>query len=170
MKILFCTKPQAPNHFLYIQTIFFKKKILNVLSHFGHSPPSFLEQIVICLVGELLDHMTVLFIYFWGILMVMQIYISTINSWASFSAALAPFAENRYLNGKWKQRPGMLNRRNRVGELSTDKMKNNELNWQSEESRIIMKMTCYPRSSATREETCSIEFSSLMSWANSQPF
>lgn len=57
----------------------------------------------------------------------------------------------------------MLNRRNGMGELSTDKMKNNGLKWQSEESRRIVKMTCYPRSSATRVETCSIEFPSLMS-------
>lgn len=64
----------------------------------------------------------------------------------------------------------MLNRRNGMGELNTDKMKNNGLKWWSEESRRTVKMTCYPRSSATRVETCSIEFSSLMSWANSQPF
>lgn len=57
----------------------------------------------------------------------------------------------------------MLNRRNGMGELSTDKMKNNRLKWWSEESRRTVKMTSYPRSSATRVETCSMEFPSLMS-------
>lgn len=58
----------------------------------------------------------------------------------------------------------MLNRRNGVGEgLNTDKMKDNGLKSQSEESRRTVKMTCYPRSYATRVETCNMEFSSLMS-------
>lgn len=49
------------------------------------------------------------------------------------------------------------------GGLNTDKMKDNGLKWQIEESRRTVKMTCYPRSSATRVETCSMEFSSVMS-------
>lgn len=49
------------------------------------------------------------------------------------------------------------------GGLNTEKTKDNGLKWQSEESRRTVKMTCYPRSSVARVETCSMEFSSLMS-------